>query len=137
MHTDERGCMNTPEKQNRINKITEVVIGCAFQVHNVLKEGCMEKVYENALTHDLRKAGLRVAQQAPLKVIYDGVVVGEFIADLLVEECVIVELKAVRMLTDVHVAQCISYLTATGLSICLLLNFSTSKVQVKRVVRNF
>ncbi len=70
--------MNTTEEQVRINKITEVVIGCAFQVHNVLKDGYLEKVYENALARDLRRAGLRVVQQAPLKVTYDGDVVGEY-----------------------------------------------------------
>lgn len=129
--------MNTSEEQSRLNKITETIVGCAFQVHNVLKEGYLEKVYENALARDLRKAGLRVVQQASLKVTYDGVIVGEYFADLLVEDCVIVELKAVRALTDAHVAQCISYLTTTGLTVCLLLNFATSKVQVKRFVRDF
>lgn len=113
------------------------MIGCAFQVHNVLKDGYLEKVYENALARDLRRAGLSVVQQAPLKVTYDGDVVGEYFADLLVEDCVIVELKAVRILNDAHVAQCISYLKTTGFTICLLLNFAAAKVQVKRVVRDF
>ena len=90
-----------------------------------------------ARAHELRKNGLAVAQQHPIKVLYDGVVVGDFVADLLVEHEVLVELKAVKAFDDVHLAQCLNYLKATGRSLCLLLNFGTPKVQVKRVVRDF
>lgn len=81
------------------------------------------KVYENALAHELRKAGLRILQQQAIQVIYDGIVVGDYIADLLVEDSVLVELKAVKALDEVHLAQCLNYLKAIGLHLCLLLNF--------------
>ena len=93
----------------------------------------MEKVYENALAHELRKAGLRVLQQHPIKVYYDGVVVGEYVADLLVADCVIVELKALKALEDSHLSQCLNYLKATKIKIGLLINFGRPKVEVRRV----
>jgi GxxExxY protein len=124
--------MDTDEK--RLNEITEKIIGCAYRVANELGCGFYEKVYENALVHELRKIGLAVEQQKGLTVRYDGVVVGEYVADLIVEGSVVVELKAIRALDEVHAAQCINCLAATGLPICLLINFST-RVQVKRFVR--
>jgi GxxExxY protein len=93
----------------------------------------LEKVYENALAHELRKAGLRVLQQHPIKVYYDGVVVGEYVADLLVADCVIVELKALKALEDSHLSQCLNYLKATKIKIGLLINFGRPKVEVRRV----
>ena len=119
-----------------VNAITEKIIGCAYRVSNSLGIGFVEKVYENALTHEIQKSGLNVAQQAPIKVLYDEIVVGDFFADLLVEEQVLVELKAVSMLKDEHVAQSLNYLRATGLEICLLINFGTAKVQLKRLRRS-
>ena len=119
-----------------VNVITEKIIGCAYRVSNSLGIGFVEKVYENALAHEIQKSGLKVAQQAPIKVLYDGIVVGDFFADLLVEEQVLVELKAVSMLKDEHVAQSLNYLRATGLEICLLINFGTTKVQLKRLRRS-
>jgi GxxExxY protein len=119
-----------------VNTITEKIIGCAYRVSNSLGIGFVEKVYENALAYDLQTSGLKVAQQAPIKVIYDGIVVGDFYADLLVEEQVLVELKAVSILKDEHIAQSLNYLRATGLEICLLLNFGTTKVQIKRLRRS-
>jgi GxxExxY protein len=116
-----------------INEITQKIIGCAYTVSNTLGIGFVEKVYENALVHALRKTGLEVKQQYPITVTYDSVIVGEFAADLLVEESVLVELKAVSMLTEVHMAQALNYLRATGHEICLLINFGTTKVQVKRL----
>ena len=74
------------------NPITEKVIGCAYTVSNVLGNGFLEKVYENALAHELRQSGLIVAQQFPIKVHYDGIIVGDYVADLLVEDCILVEL---------------------------------------------
>jgi GxxExxY protein len=121
MHTDEE----------MLNQITERIIGCAFTVANGLGCGFAEKVYENAMAHELRKAGLAVEQQKPITVIYDGVVVGEYLADLLVEGTVLVELKAARALDDAHTAQCLNYLAATGIPVCLLLNFG-KRVEVKR-----
>lgn len=123
MHTDEVG----------INGVSERIIGCAFRVLNALGSGFLEKVYENALAHELRKAGLAVAQQQGITVRYDGVVVGEYAIDLLVEETIIIELKAVKALDGAHVAQCINFLKATGLRIALLLNFGKSRLEIKRL----
>ncbi|RLC97770.1 MAG: GxxExxY protein [Chloroflexi bacterium] len=113
------------------------IIGGAFTVSNELGSGFLEKVYENALAHELRKAGIRVEQQHPIKVYYDGIVVGDYVADLLVEGCVLVELKAVKALGNIEMAQCLNYLKAIDLRICLLFNFGRPKVKVKRIVHNF
>ena len=119
-----------------LNALSERIIGCAFTVANGLGSGFLEKVYENALAHELRKAGLAVAQQHGVSVIYDDVIVGEYAADLLVEAAVVVELKAVRALDDVHQAQCMNYLRATGMQLCLLLNFGRPRVEIRRIVHN-
>jgi GxxExxY protein len=95
----------------------------------------LEKVYENALAHEMRKNGLRVEQQVAMDVHYDGIVVGQLAADLIVECRVIVELKAVKEDHDNHVAQCLNYLRATGFPICLLLNFGKPRIEVKRLLR--
>ncbi|MGB7202963.1 MAG: GxxExxY protein [Pyrinomonadaceae bacterium] len=116
-----------------INPITEKIIGCAYSVSNNLGSGFLEKVYENALAHELRKAGLIVAQQQPISVMYDNVEVGYFEVDIVVEGLVLVELKAVRGLDEAHQAQCMNYLRATGLRVCLLINFATPKIQIKRI----
>jgi GxxExxY protein len=118
-----------------VNFITQKIIGCAYDVSNSLGMGFVEKVYENALVHRIRKiTGLKVIQQHPIKVIYDDIVVGEFFADLLVENRVLVELKAVSMLTNEHTAQALNYLRATGFEICLLINFGRTKVEIKRLL---
>ncbi|MBN2577969.1 MAG: GxxExxY protein [Pirellulales bacterium] len=119
---------------NRLNQLSEKVIGCAFTVSNALGAGFLEKVYENALAHELRKTGLHVEQQRGITVHYDGVVVGEYAADMFVENCLLVELKAAKSLEDVHLAQCLNYLKATRLPLCLLINFGTPKIQIKRVI---
>ena len=115
-----------------INAITRRIIGSAFTVSNALGAGFLEKVYENALFHELKKQGLEVCQQYPIPVYYDGIVVGDFFADLLVEQSVIVELKAVKALDNIHAAQCINYLHATGLPLGLLINFGQPKIECKR-----
>jgi GxxExxY protein len=122
---------------HRWNDLTRAVIGCSYTVANALGPGFLEKVYENALAHELRSAGLAVEQQKALKVYYRDIVVGEYMADLLVEGLVVVELKAVRAFDDIHLAQCLNYLKATGLKVGLLINFGTRKVQIKRVVNSF
>jgi len=127
--------MDTDE--HRLNAVTERVIGCAYHVANTLGQGFLEKVYENALALEMRKAGLVVEQQRCLEVIYEGQVVGDYVADLLVEGCVLVELKAVKKFDDVHMAQCLNYLKATGLRLCLLINFGTPRVQIKRIISPF
>jgi GxxExxY protein len=118
---------------DQINQITERIIGCAFTVRDKLGGGFMERCYENALAHELRKAGLQVEQQVALKVWYDEIIVGEDIADLIVEGLVLIELKAAQGIDAVHSAQCINYLAATRLPVCLLLNFG-KRVDVKRFV---
>jgi GxxExxY protein len=122
MHTDD---------EESLNQITEKIIGCAFKVANTLGCGFAEKVYENSLFHEARKAGLFVEQQKAIVVSYDGVIVGEYLADLIVEGKILVELKAIRSLDEAHTAQCLNYLAATGIPICLLINFG-KKVDVKR-----
>ena len=117
--------------------VTEKIIGCAYTVANTLGSGFLEKVYENAMAHELRKAGLAVQQQAGIAVNYDGVIVGDYVADLLVENVVLVELKAVKTIDNVHFAQCMNYLKATGLQVCLLINFGTPRIEIKRVLNGY
>jgi GxxExxY protein len=117
-----------------LNPVTEKIIGCAFTVSNTLGAGFLEKVYENALALEIQKAGLKVLQQYPIHVRYDGVVVGEYFADLLVQDKVVVEIKAVKAFDEAHWAQCLNYLKATGLRLCLLLNFGKPRLEIKRIV---
>ncbi len=121
------------ENEARLNKLSECIIGCVYTVANALGAGFLEKIYANALAYELRKSGLNVAQQQGIVVRYDGVVVGEYAADLLVEESVIVELKAAKALDDIHGAQCLNYLKATGLQLCLLVNFGKPRVEIRRI----
>lgn len=118
--------------ESKINKITEKIIGAAYVVASKLGHGFMEKCYENALAHELRKLGLDVMTQARLHVWYDGVLVGEYVADMIVADSIIVEIKAIDTLAAIHSAQCINYLVATGLPVCLLINFG-KRVDVKRL----
>lgn len=106
-----------------LDKLTERIIGCAHTVSNTLEIGFVEKVYENSHAHEMRKDGLKVLQQYPINVVYDGIIVGEFFIDMLVADVVLVELKAASALTDEHLAQALNYLRATGLPACLLINF--------------
>ena len=127
--------MNTDKHRlsdEEFNALSERIIGCAFQVSNTLGCGFLEKVYENALAHELRKNGLQVKQQEPITVTYDGVVVGDYFADLLVADTIIVELKAAKDLSEAFAAQCLNYLKATGMPLCLLLNFGKPRVEIKR-----
>ncbi|HVX84102.1 MAG TPA: GxxExxY protein [Phycisphaerae bacterium] len=129
--------MNADERRLQLDKITETIIGCAFKVHNTLGCGFLEKVYENALAYELRKAGLFVEQQVPIDVFYEEQCVGQYCADLRVERSVIVELKTARAFDDAHIAQSINYLAATSLTVCLLMNFAKPRLDFKRIVRNF
>jgi len=129
--------MNADERRLVLDQITEKVIGCVHQVSNSLGAGFLEKVYENALVVELYQAGLQVAQQHRIEVRYKDVLVGDYVADLLIEGRVIVEVKAVKVLDDIHAAQCLNYLKATGLQVCLLVNFGTPKAVVRRIVHNY
>jgi GxxExxY protein len=124
--------MNTDDMV--LGHLSQRIIGCAITVANTLGSGFVEKAYENALAHELRKAGIVTIQQSKVAVRYDGIIVGEYTADLLVEDAVVVELKAVRALDDMHRAQCLNYLKATGLHLCLLINFGNPRLEVKRLV---
>jgi GxxExxY protein len=130
--------MNTDQDKNLRpdhDPLTEVVIGLVFKVANGLGSGFMEKVYENALAVELQAAGLTFEQQVPITVHYEGQVVGTYVADLVVEGRVLLELKACKSLEDIHTAQCLNYLKATDLPTCLLLNFGTPRPQIKRLSR--
>ena len=129
--------MDLNEPRLEINRITERIINCAYRVSNTLGSGFLEKVYENALAIELRQNGLRVEQQYSIKVLYNNNPVGDFVADLLVEDRVIVEIKAAKTLDEVHSAQCMNYLKATGLKVCLLVNFGRPRVDVKRIVLDY
>lgn len=114
------------------DEITEKVIGAAFHVHNQLGVGFLEKVYENALWHELTERGLAAERQKPIAVRYGKIVVGEYFADLVVEDRLLVELKATKSLDDVHTAQVLNYLKATGFKNGLLMNFGSPRVEVRR-----
>jgi GxxExxY protein len=92
-------------------------------------------VYENALAHEVAKQRLKVEQQKSILVRYDGVVVGEYVADLVVESQVLVELKVAKALDDIHMAQCLNYLKGTGLRLCLLINFGSPRIHIRRIAR--
>lgn len=124
MHTDK---INEAE-------LTQRIIGCAYTVSNSLGSGFLEKVYENALTIELRKNKLSYQQQSPVKIIYDGIVVGEYVSDLVIESKVLIELKACKAIDDAHVAQCLNYLKATNLQLGLIINFGKPKIEIRRLV---
>ena len=117
-------------------EITEKIIGCAYIVYNKMGYGFLESVYEKCLLIELRKAGLRAESQEAITVYYDNQVVGDFVADIVVENRVILELKSVRRFAKVHEAQLVNYLVATGKEIGLLLNFGEQKVEIKRKVKD-
>jgi len=107
----------------------------AFEVHRYFGSGFLEKVYENALAYKLRRLGLRVEQQIPLKVHFEnGVVVGEYVADMITEGKIVIELKAVETLAKIHYVQLKSYLKVTGYRLGLLINFGGTKLEFKRVI---
>ena len=116
--------------EDRVNLLSKRIIGCA----HTLGTGFLEKVYENALVPELRKSGLAVSQQHPMLVRYDGIVVGDYTVDLLVEQIGLVELKVAKAIDEIHRAQCLNYLKATGLHLCLLLNFGKPRLEIKRIV---
>jgi len=118
-------------------ELTEQIIGVAMKVHATLGPGFLESVYQNALAHELRKAGLRVECEKAVVVTYDGVVVGDFLADMLVEETVLIENKAVQAINAAHEVQLVNYLAATGVEIGLLINFGGQKLEFKRKHRTY
>ena len=115
-------------------ELTGKIIGCAMKVSNTLGAGFLEKVYENALVLELRKTGLPIEQQKAVTVRYDGQVVGEYTADIVVDGRVILELKAAKAIDEIHQAQLLNYLRASSCSTGLILNFGTTKLGVKRMI---
>jgi len=115
--------------------LTKKVIGEAMYVHRVLGSGFLESIYHNALLLRLKKLGLKVESQKPLPVYFDGELIGEFLADIIVEDCLILELKAVSSLNSAHEVQLVNYLTATKIETGLLLNFGAKSLEFKRKSR--
>lgn len=118
-----------------LDSLTQAVIGAAYEVSNTLGAGFLEKLYERALVAELTSRGITVHTQVTYPVHYKGMLVGEYVPDLVVEDQLIVELKCVDQFAPGHMAQCLSYLQASGLKLALLLNFQHPKVQCRRVVR--
>jgi len=113
--------------------LTKNIINAAYNVYNALGKGFLEKVYENALTIELKEKGINVIQQAPIITLYKNKIVGDYIADLLIEEKVIVELKAIKELKKIHEVQLVNYLAATKIELGLLLNFGEN-FELKRKI---
>ena len=117
-----------------INEITYQIRGAVFEVNRVLGAWFLEKVYEKALLVELRRRGLKAESQIPITVKYKDEVVGEYFTDIVVEDKVIIELKAVEQLQKIHEAQILNYLKATGYTVGLLINFTHPKAEIKRFV---
>lgn len=128
--------MNADEHRS-LNELTEKVLGAVFEVSNTLGAGFLEKVYQRALLIELRLRGLRATSEGSFPVKYKGHPVGEYFSDILVEDILVVELKCVERLGNEHMAQCLNYLRASGLALCLLVNFQRPKAEWKRIVSGF
>ena len=116
--------------------LTEIIIGCAYSVYNKMGFGFLESVYEKCMLIELGKEGLSVEAQKPITVFYENDIVGEFIADIIVENTVILELKSVKRIVQAHEVQLVNYLVATGKPVGLILNFGERKVEIKRKVKD-
>ena len=116
--------------------VTETIIGCAYRVYNKMGFGFLESVYEKCLVIELRKAGLNTESQKSITVCYDDEIVGEFVADIIVNDMIILELKSVRRVIKAHEVQLVNYLVATGKPVGLILNFGERKVEVKRKIKD-
>ena len=116
-------------------ELTEKVIGCAYQVFNRMGFGFLESVYEKCMLIELAKSGLKLESQKKIQVFYDDELVGDFIADIIVEDILILELKSVRQIHKAHEVQLVNYLVATKQPVGLIINFAEEKVQIKRKVR--
>ena len=122
--------------QNEINDLTYQIIGFAIEVHKELGPGLLESVYEKCMIIELRKEGLIAEAQKPITVYYDSDIVGEFVADIIVEDTIIIELKSVKRVVKAHEVQLVNYLVATGKPVGLILNFNETKVEIKRKVKD-
>ena len=126
-----------PKKFDNIDDLTKHIIGAAYRVYNALGFGFLESVYEKSLMIELKKLSINAHSQKPVKVYYDGHIVGDFYADILVDEQVIVELKSVAQLNTAHEVQVVNYLHATQVENGLLINFGPEKVEVKRKYKTY
>jgi len=117
-------------------ELTDKVIGCAYKVYNIMGFGFLESVYEKCLLIELKKAGIDAETQKDILVQYEGYIVGEFKADILVNDAIIVELKSVRQIVKAHEVQLVNYLSATGKDIGLIINFGPKSVEIRRKVRD-
>ena len=124
------------EVPKSLDSLIECALGAIFEVSNTLGAGFLEKVYERALVRELSARGLRVTSQVPFTVTYKSHSVGEYLGDLIVEESLLIELKCVERLAGEHTAQCINYLRASGLRLCLLVNFQRPKVEWRRIIQD-
>lgn len=120
-----------------MDSLTERVLAAAFEVSNTLGAGFLEKVYERALLRELALRGISATAQAGFTIAYKGQNVGEYFADILVEDVLVVELKCVQHLASEHTAQCLNYLRASGRTVCLLVNFQKPKIEWKRIVLGY
>ena len=134
MNADERGSMEKQESKLLHSELTEKILGVYYDVYNEIGHGFLESVYNNCMFLALTKAGLSVRREVPVPVYFRGQDVGQFKADLVVEGCVLIELKAVQSLDRSHEAQVMNYLRATELEVGLLLNFGSPKPQFRRIV---
>ena len=116
------------------HELTDQLLNAAVAVHRELGPGFLESIYEAALAYELTKRGYRVERQKPIPVVYDGVVMGEHRLDLLINEKIVLELKACKAIEDVHLATARSYLKATGCQLALVLNFAEPRLAIRRVV---
>lgn len=116
---------------------TRRIIGCAYQVYNTMGPGFLESVYEKCMLIELLKSGLKAEAQKAITVYYENHVVGEFVADIIVDDAIILELKAVKQIAKAHEIQLVNYLVATGKPVGLLINFGETKVEIKRKVKGF
>jgi len=126
--------MDTNEDEILYKDLSYKIVGLAMRVHRKLGYGFLEKVYENALMVLFRREGIEAKQQAPITVYFEEEVVGNYYADILVEDKVILEMKSVEKIIDAHIAQTLNYLKATGLRLAIILNFSKEKLEYKRIV---
>ena len=116
-------------------ELTEKIIGCSYNVCNKMGFGFLESVYEKCLLIELRKAGLKAESQKSITVFYENEIVGEFVADVIVNDKIILELKSVRRIIEVHEVQLVNYLVATGKPVGLIINFGERKVEIKRKLK--
>lgn len=127
--------MSTNEEKILYKELSYKIVGLAMEVHSKLGYGFLEKVYENSLMLLLRRENIRARQQAPITVYFDGEVVGEYCADILIEDKIILELKSAEKIVDAHRAQTLNYLKATNLQLAIILNYGKESLEYERLVR--